>query len=57
MLWAVFVFSLYSSAIVWVILSKIIGKLTNEKYSFNVDLVIFACLFSIAAIVFTMLLY
>lgn len=56
-LWAVFVFSLYSSAIVWLIISRIVGKLTKEKYSFKVDVVIFVCLFAIAAIVFSLLLY
>lgn len=55
-LWAIFVFSIYSSAIVWLIISKIVGKLTKEKYSFKVDMVIFACLFAIAAIAFAILL-
>ena len=56
-LWAVFIFSLYSSTIVWLIISRIVGKLTNEKHSFKVDMVIWACLFAIAAVVFTILLY
>ena len=56
-LWAVFVFSLYSSAIAWILFSKIVEKLTKKDHSFRVDIVIFLCFFVIAAIVIAILLY
>jgi hypothetical protein len=56
-LWSVFVFSLYSSAIAWILFSKIVEKLTKKDYSFRVDIVIFLCFFVIFAIIIAMLLY
>ena len=56
-LWAVFVFSLYSSAIAWVLLSKIVEKLTKKDHSFRFDIIIFLCFFVISSIIIAVLLY
>lgn len=49
-LWAVFVFSVYSATIAWLLISKILEKLIRKKYSFNVDIILFVCLFIVAAV-------
>ena len=52
-LWAIFTFSVYLSAISWLIVSKMIERLFKKTYSFTVDMVVFACLFVIAVVLVT----
>lgn len=56
-IWPIFVFSLYSAAIAWLLISRILEKLVKKKYSFNVDMAIFACLFIVAAVIFAKCLF
>ena len=49
-LWGILTLSIYLSAIAWLIVSKILGKLIKKDYSFNVDIVIFVCLLIIAVV-------
>lgn len=51
-LWSLFTISVYTAAIGWIIISRIIAKIAKKEYSFNVDLAIFALLFTASAIFF-----
>jgi hypothetical protein len=55
-LWAVFVFSVYSAAIAWLLISKILEKVIKKKYSFNIDIIVFVCLFTVAVAIYIILL-
>jgi hypothetical protein len=51
-LWALFTLSTYTAAIGWIIISKIVEKITKKEHSFNFEVAIFVVLFIVSAIVF-----
>lgn len=54
--WAILVFSTYTSAIAWIVISNIAVKIRKREHSFNTDVVLFALLFIVSAVFFSFVL-